>query len=103
MSYRASAARDEIRPRTDRMLRVLLPILVLALGIAGWELVVRLNDIPPYVLPAPLLVFSTLVSDWGILFASLLVTLTTTLEGFALAVIGGVGLAILFNQSRLIE
>jgi len=43
------------------------------------------------------------VSDWGILFASLLVTLTTTLEGFALAVIGGVGLAILFNQSRLIE
>ena len=103
MSYRASAARDEIRPRTDRMLRVLLPILVLALGIAVWELVVRLNDIPPYVLPAPLLVFSTLVSDWGILFASLLVTLTTTLEGFALAVIGGVGLAILFNQSRLIE
>ena len=32
-----------------------------------------------------------------------MVTLTTTLQGFALAVIGGVGLAILFNQSRLIE
>jgi NitT/TauT family transport system permease protein len=103
MSNSTSVSRDEKRPRTDRALRVLLPIVVLALGVAVWELVVRINDIPPYVLPAPLLVFTTLVSDWGLLSASLLVTLTTTLEGFALAVVGGVGLALLFNQSRLIE
>jgi NitT/TauT family transport system permease protein len=103
MSNPTSVSRDERRPRTDRLLRVLLPILLLAFGVAVWELVVRINDIPPYVLPAPLLVFTTLVSDWGLLSASLLVTLTTTLEGFALAVVGGVGLALLFNQSRLIE
>jgi NitT/TauT family transport system permease protein len=103
MSNSTSVSRDEKRPRTDRALRVLLPILVLALGVAVWELVVRINDIPPYVLPAPLLVFTTVVTDWGLLSASLLVTLTTTLEGFALAVVGGVGLALLFNQSRLIE
>jgi NitT/TauT family transport system permease protein len=90
-------------PRLDRGLRVLLPIAVLALGVLLWELVVRVYDIPPYVLPGPWLVLSTLVSDWSVLSASLLVTLTTTLEGFLLAVIGGVGLAVLFNQSRLIE
>jgi NitT/TauT family transport system permease protein len=90
-------------PRRERMLRVLLPIAVLALGVVLWEVVVRHYDIPPYVLPAPWLVFSTLVADWGVLSASLVVTLTTTLEGFALAVVGGVGLAVLFNQSRLIE
>ena len=90
-------------PRRERMLRVLLPIAVLALGVVLWEVVVRHYDIPPYVLPAPGLVFSTLVADWGVLSASLVVTLTTTLEGFALAVVGGVGLAVLFNQSRLIE
>jgi NitT/TauT family transport system permease protein len=33
----------------------------------------------------------------------LLVTLETTLQGLALALIGGVGLAVLFNQSRLVE
>ena len=76
---------------------------MLALGMAIWELVVRLNDVPPYVLPAPSLVFATLIHDWGILSASLFVTLATTLEGFALAVVGGVGLALIFNQSRLIE
>jgi len=87
----------------DRPLRVLLPIAVLVLGVFVWEGVVRFYDIPPYVLPSPWLVFSTLVSDWSVLAPSLVVTLTTTLEGFALAVIGGVGLAVLFNQSRLIE
>jgi len=85
------------------MLRVLLPIAVLALGVVVWEVVVRHFDIPPYVLPAPGLVFSTLVADWSVLSASLVVTLTTTLEAFVLAVVGGVALAVLFNQSRLIE
>src|SRR5947207_3852552 len=96
-------AKDEISPVADRVLRVLLPIAMLALGVALWELVVRVGVIPPYVLPSPWLVFSTLVSDRALLSASLLVTLTTTLQGFLLAAVGGVGLAVLFNQSRLIE
>jgi len=83
--------------------QVVLPVATLAIGIAIWDLVVRIEQIPPYVLPAPGLVATTLVSDWPLLWDSLLVTLTTTFEGLALAVIGGTGLAILFNQSRLIE
>jgi NitT/TauT family transport system permease protein len=93
----------ETRPRADRVLRVLLPIAVLGLGVAAWDWVVHAYAIPPYVLPGPRLVFSTLVADWAVLWASLVVTLTTTLQGFALAVVGGVGLAVLFNQSRLVE
>ena len=89
--------------RLDRMARVLLPIGVLALGILAWDLVVRARDIPPYVLPGPKLVFATLWSDRTLLFDSLMVTLTTTLEGFGLALLGGAGLAVLFNHSRLIE
>jgi NitT/TauT family transport system permease protein len=96
-------AKDEARTRVDRVLRVLLPVAVLALGVVVWELLVRIGNIPPYVLPGPRLVFSTLISDWAVLGPSLLVTLTTTLEGFLLAAAGGVGLAVLFNQSRLIE
>src|SRR5262249_30826596 len=96
-------ANHEARSRADRALRVLLPVAVLALGVAAWEWVVYRYAIPPYVLPGPSLVFSTLVADWPVLWASLVVTLTTTIEGFVLAVVGGVGLAILFTQSRLLE
>jgi NitT/TauT family transport system permease protein len=91
------------REARDRMLRIALPIVVLALGLASWELVVRIGNIPPYVLPAPGLILQTLVIDRALLFQSLLVTLATTIEGFLLAAIGGVGLAVLFNQSRLVE
>ena len=76
---------------------------MLALGVVAWDLVVRLNNIPPYILPGPGLVMSTLIADWPILGSSLRVTLETTFQGLALAVVGGVGLAMLFNQSRLVE
>ena len=49
-----------------RLVRILLPIAVLAAGIAAWELVVRLNNIPPYVLPGPIAVFETLWWAWAI-------------------------------------
>jgi NitT/TauT family transport system permease protein len=94
--------RAEERKR-DRALRIALPVIVLALSLAIWELTVRIGNIPPYVLPDPGLILHTLVSDWSLLFQSLLVTLLTTFEGFLLAAIGGVGLAVLFNQSRLLE
>jgi NitT/TauT family transport system permease protein len=83
--------------------RFLLPVAVLAAGIGLWELVVRINDIQPYVLPGPLTVFRTLVADWPVLSESLGVTLLTTLEGFIAAAIGGVMLALLFNQSKWLE
>jgi NitT/TauT family transport system permease protein len=87
----------------ERALRIVLPIALLALGVLIWDLVVRLNGIPPYVLPGPALVFTTLVSDWPTLSESLLVTLAITFEGFLLALVGGVGLALLFNHWRLVE
>jgi NitT/TauT family transport system permease protein len=99
----AAQAKEDMHPLRDRLLRILLPALVLAAGVALWHLIVRFYDIPPYVLPGPPLVFSTLISDWSVLSASLLVTLATTLEGFLLAAFGGVGIALIFNQSSLIE
>jgi NitT/TauT family transport system permease protein len=88
---------------SDRALRIGLPIVVLAVGVLVWHLVVQAFAIPPFVLPGPDLVLTTLVADGGLLWNSLLVTLRTTFAGFLLAAFGGVSLAILFNQSRLVE
>jgi NitT/TauT family transport system permease protein len=91
------------RERRDRLSQFALPILVLAVGLALWEAIVRIKHIPPYVLPGPGLILRTLVDDWDLLSRSLVVTLATTVEGFLLAAVGGVGLAVLFNQSRFLE
>jgi NitT/TauT family transport system permease protein len=85
------------------VVRIALPVVVLAAGIAAWSLVVRINHIPPYVLPGPEAVFETLVKDWAVLSGSLLTTLLTTLEGFIAAAVGGIALALLFNQSKWLE
>ena len=76
-----------------RIMRILAPIAVLAISIAIWSFVVRINNIRPYVLPGPEAVFKTLIDDWQVLSSSLLVTLWTTLEGFVAAAIGGIALA----------
>src|SRR6185369_103719 len=84
--------------QASQVARILLPAVVLVAGLVLWELLVRINDIQPYVLPSPLLVLKTMAADWGILFDSLLVTLLTTMEGFVCAAVGGVMLTLLFNQ-----
>jgi NitT/TauT family transport system permease protein len=98
-----SAGQRGLDRRAPGLVRILLPVVVLALGVMAWDLVVRLNHIPPYVLPGPLAVFETLIRDWPVLWSSLLTTLRTTLEGFTAAAIGGVALALLFNQSKWLE
>jgi NitT/TauT family transport system permease protein len=87
----------------ERAMRLVMPALALALAIALWELIVRVNALPPYILPGPFLVFETLVADWGTLSESLIVTLRTTALALLLAVTGGVLLALLFASSRLVE
>ena len=99
----SAAGQAAVGSRPLVLVRILLPVIVLAAGIAAWELVVRFKDIPPYVLPAPSVVFQTLVGDWQVLSGSLLTTLLTTLEGFLAAAFGGIALALLFNQSKWLE
>ena len=91
------------RRRWERIGRWLMPVLTLTLAVWLWDRVVVWNQIPHYILPGPGLVVQTLVKDWAILFDALLVTLAITMMALAVAVAGGVGLAILFNQSRLAE
>ncbi len=84
-------------------LKAILPLAMVVAAVAVWEVYVRLQGIPPYILPAPSLIAATLGTDWPLLWASLLATLKTTLLGLLLAVIGGVALAVLLSLSRIVE
>jgi NitT/TauT family transport system permease protein len=84
-------------------LKIAAPIVLGLLMLALWEGVVRLAAIPPYILPGPLLIARTLVTDWGTLLPALAVTLRITVEALAAAVIVGGLLAVLFSLSRWLE
>lgn len=86
-----------------RAASLLLPLLLGLALLALWEGTVAVRHIPPYVLPAPSAIARALIANFASLMLSLLSTLTVTLEGFAAALVAGVGLAIAFSQSRTLE
>ncbi len=87
----------------ERVLRIVIPLSMLALALALWQIHIVVNQVPRYIMPAPLDVANALYTDWETLSASLWVTVRITFLALALALIGGVGLAIILVQSKWIE
>jgi NitT/TauT family transport system permease protein len=89
--------------RTTRLGRIAAPLAVGAAFLAVWQAIVALEDVPPYILPGPLLIARTLWTDGPSLLGSLLVTLRVTLAALAAAALLGGAMAVLFSLSRLLE
>jgi NitT/TauT family transport system permease protein len=99
-------ASEPVLPRTsgsERAARILVPIVMLAALVGAWDLYVTIAQVPHYVLPGPALVAEAFVKDAPVLFRALVNTLRTTFSALALALAGGVLLAIIMAQSRLVE
>ena len=80
-----------------------LPLL-LALALLGlWEAIVHIEEIPPYILPAPSAIAAALCANWDTLSEAMASTIFITARGFLGAFLAAVLLAILFSQSRLAE
>jgi putative hydroxymethylpyrimidine transport system permease protein len=77
----------------------LASVLLLAAAIAGWELAVRLADVPRYLLPAPSDIARALADHRGRLAEDALVTGAEMVAGFALALAAGLAAAIALHAS----
>ena len=85
------------------MKRIALPALVALMLIGLWQWWVTAYDIPQFLVPSPLVVAQTLVSDWALLASALVVTLRVTFLALVCAVLLGVAIAFAFVQSPWIE
>jgi NitT/TauT family transport system permease protein len=88
------------------MRRIRAYLIPLALGIAvlaAWEFLVRRYQVPVFLLPAPSAIGPAFTGNFASLMRSLWVTLEVTWIAFALALAGGLVLAMLFSQSRTVE
>ena len=59
------------------------PLVVAAVLLAGWEVSARVLSIPEYLLPRPLGIVETMVTDAGQMLSNLALTLGEALAGFA--------------------
>lgn len=89
--------------KRDRIAKWALPVIVMVLTLILWDRLVVWYDIKHYILPAPGRVAEALVADWAILGPAAWATIQIAAFALLAAVIGGVGLAVFFTQSRLFE
>jgi NitT/TauT family transport system permease protein len=68
-----------------------------------WELLVPLLEIRPIMLPPPSIILRELFSEWAWYLGHAWYTFLTTMAGFILAVIFGVGIAVLLVGSKWFE
>jgi NitT/TauT family transport system permease protein len=105
---RAPAPAKPAKPRIPlmaqpRVQRVVYPLLVGLVLIALWQGMVTALELPPYLVPSPLLMLKTLFTDWAALGGSLWVTVKITVLAFGVATVAGVLISFLFVQSKRIE
>ncbi|MBL9009865.1 MAG: ABC transporter permease [Alphaproteobacteria bacterium] len=88
---------------TQRLLRLVLPVLLFAALVWFWEWAVAYWQVKKFVLPPPSAILAVFQSDGASLLASAGATAKTTFAAFALAAVSGIALAALFASSRLAE
>jgi NitT/TauT family transport system permease protein len=83
--------------------RFTLAVLAHVALVAAWHLFVRLGDVPQFVMPSPQATLDALLEpDYG-WWSNTAVTATEIFAGYFLALVVGVGLALVFTWSKALE
>jgi NitT/TauT family transport system permease protein len=82
---------------------VVPPLIVGGLFLGTWELIVRIFDIQPYLLPAPSAIWSELTDNWSKVADAMYVTGANALVGLLVGVICGVALSFLLMRFNVVN
>jgi NitT/TauT family transport system permease protein len=85
------------------MLSWIKPVIFLVLLVVLWDLSIRIFQIPPYQVPAPIDVIATLGQEWPKLLTEAWPTTVATLWGFALSAAFGIPVAMMIAGSKTVE
>jgi NitT/TauT family transport system permease protein len=87
----------------SRLKAIWPPLLIGALALILWQLFVVVQDIKPYLLPAPTLIASNFFGDLGLMTGTALYTGTTALFGLAIGVLFGLIAAFLAARFKVVN
>ena len=99
----ATPSSDQPLLRRPAVQRVVYPLSVGIVLVVLWQWLVTAMELPPYLVPSPVLMVKTLFTDWAALGLALWVTVKITVLAFLVATVAGVLISFLFVQSKLIE
>jgi ABC-type nitrate/sulfonate/bicarbonate transport system permease component len=103
MNASARHGRGPVPDLGRRILQAAPSLLLLACAVALWQLLTVTRHIPDYLLPGPVEIWRTALSERDLLLTNAVPTLLTALGGLALALAVGVALAVAIRYSRLLR
>jgi len=80
-----------------------IPVLTILGFIGIWQLLVMLLDVPSWLLPSPVTIWTVFLKDASMLGRHIVATGVGAVGGLAIGALGGVALAVLMVRSRLLE
>jgi NitT/TauT family transport system permease protein len=86
-----------------RIGRWLTPVAAVLGVFVLWGIIVRVFDVPDYVVPSPQAAFAALVDDWDVLRPLLWTTVQETAIGFVVGAVLGFVLAVLMSRWGLVQ
>jgi len=81
----------------------LRPVFFLVFLVVLWDVTIRVFNIPPYQIPKPVDVVTTLWQEWPMLLREAWPTTLATIQGFLLSAAFGIPVAMLIAGSRTVE
>ena len=89
--------------RDSSIQRWIWPALLLIALLGIWEVAVRVNDTPKWLLPPPSSIIESFKTDWRMLLDHSRVTLVEVLLGFGLALVAGIATAVAIDSSVILR
>ena len=86
--------------KSEKIAQILAPIVMFFIIFGLWEVLIIAFDVPRWILPGPISIFTTMVTGFGEILPHLLISLETIFIGFAFAVPIGVLLAALITNFK---
>jgi putative hydroxymethylpyrimidine transport system permease protein len=105
----AEAGTDDLIPAAGRpawlrlLERYLPPAVLICAVILLWQWATGFFKVQAWLLPSPSEIFTALHVDWPLIQSNILPTIEETLVGFSLALVIGIGLALVIHYSRVME
>lgn len=81
----------------DRLKDSIYPIATFLFILVIWQLIVNINDVPMYILPAPSDIIEVFFNDYENLYLNILVTLNEALIGFIFSIILSITIGIIMD------
>jgi len=99
----AAALPARAAPAAVLLRRLLLPLAVIAVLVVVWDALIRVLDIPAYVIPSPASVGQALVKERARLVDNAIPTIMESLGGFALGNLVAIATAVAFVYNKALE